>query len=182
MKKKGKDAAARAGMLPADERQEGHESAEAGHRKMMLTSSQPRSAALAPASDPFSSPFGAGEDKARARGIHQQSIKEAAAPAANNSKLVAPTDRKKQAGAEGAKAAADENAPITRTTMIVDIVYKYPEAIGVLTEAGLYCIGCQLSVYDDFQTGCAIHGFDDATIDSLVVKMNEAVSAARKKG
>ncbi|MDE1798636.1 MAG: DUF1858 domain-containing protein [Candidatus Micrarchaeota archaeon] len=193
-KSKRAPAAAGLGMLPSDERQGGYAGEEKGHRALVLRGlSKKENQPAAKKTEPFSSPFGANEDKARSRGVHQQSMKDsgAFAPAA-----AAKTEKKKAgAKAEGAKNPSvavadsikpappvDEDAPITRQTQIMDIVYKYPEAVPVLTDAGLHCIGCQLSVYDDFQTGCAIHGFDDATIDALVVKMNEAVKEGRKKG
>ncbi len=154
-------AAAGSGMLPSDEQQGGFAQEESGHRKIQVN-----------------------EAKAFARGIHQQSIKESQA-----AKTQKPADPPGAAPVKSSPPAApgaeNADAPITRTTLVMDIVYKYPDAVEVLVAAGLHCVGCQLSVYDDFQTGCAIHGFDDKTIDELVVKMNEAVRAAQapaKKG
>ncbi len=69
---------------------------------------------------------------------------------------------------------------ITRETNIMEIVHEYPEAVPVLIEAGLHCIGCQLSMYDTLETGCAIHGMDKETVDRIVVEMNERVKNFRK--
>jgi hydroxylamine reductase len=174
------------GMLPADEQQGGQKFEESGGQHQMTTSSS-KTMMKKEIDDPFASPFGAGEDKARARGYHQQSTKEAqmdkttkSAPAAKS----ATTTNKTAPTVSSAKLAPvptplDETAPITRTTLIMDIVYKYPEAVEVLVAAGLHCVGCQLSVYDDFQTGCSIHGFDEETIDRLVVEMNNSVKKAQ---
>lgn len=107
------------------------------------------------------------------RGIHQQSLKEM-------------KDKKAEGVSHALSTPSSSNhlGPITRETLIMDIVYKYPDAVPVLTEAGLHCIGCQLSVYDTFEVGCQIHGFDSETIGRLLNDMNEAVKkaeAAEKK-
>lgn len=69
---------------------------------------------------------------------------------------------------------------ITREINILDLVHQYPEAVPVLIEAGLHCIGCQLSMYDTLEQGCAIHGMDEETVDRLVKEMNERVKSFRK--
>ena len=82
--------------------------------------------------------------------------------------------------AKTAPAQKSKTAPITRQTNILDLVHEYPEAVPVLIEAGLHCIGCQLSMFDTVEQGCALHGMDGETVDRLVKEMNERVKAFRK--
>lgn len=89
----------------------------------------------------------------------------------------------KKAVADGKTSGADgknTQPPITREINILDLVHQYPEAVPVLIEAGLHCIGCQLSMYDTLEQGCAIHGMDEETVDRLVKEMNERVRSFRK--
>lgn len=74
----------------------------------------------------------------------------------------------------------DERPPITPEINIMDLVHNYPEAVPVLIEAGLHCIGCQLSVFDTLEGGCRLHGFDDETIEKLIKEMNERVKKFNK--
>lgn len=99
------------------------------------------------------------------RGIHQQSLKE-----------------QKSSGRAGSDPASGPflAGPITKDTLITDIVFRYPEAVSLLAEAGLHCIGCQLSAYDTIETGCQIHGFDEATIERLIGDMNRRIAEEKK--
>jgi hybrid cluster-associated redox disulfide protein len=102
--------------------------------------------------------------------------------------LSAKSPKAKAAGEspKNAKAAAIKSAKaeapklITRETNILELVHEYPEAVPVLIEAGLHCIGCQLSMFDTIEQGCAIHGMEEETVDKLVKEMNERVKGFRK--
>lgn len=72
------------------------------------------------------------------------------------------------------------DGPITPSTNIMEIVHEYPEAVPVLIEAGMHCIGCQLSMYDTLELGCQIHGMDAGTVAKLIKEMNERVKEFRK--
>ncbi len=79
------------------------------------------------------------------------------------------------------KPSASEGSPITAQTNIMEVVHNYPEAVPVLMEAGLHCIGCQLSLFDSVEQGCALHGMDSQAVENLVKEMNERIKNFRSK-
>ena len=108
------------------------------------------------------------EEVAKAWGMHQQSLREVHA-------------KRTADGSSVSSDSAPSSAPITRDTLIMDVVTYYPEVLPILLDVGLHCIGCQLSSFDTMQTGCELHGFDQATIDALVKAMNEVVAGKKKE-
>jgi hybrid cluster-associated redox disulfide protein len=63
---------------------------------------------------------------------------------------------------------------ISRKSPIGELVLNAPSAAAVLLEHGFHCIGCGLAAYETLEEGAAAHGFDDAAIDALVLKLQEA--------
>ncbi len=60
---------------------------------------------------------------------------------------------------------------ITKDTTIGDILSIKPEAIPVLMEIGMHCIGCPASAGETVAEAAMVHGVD---ADELVRRMNEA--------
>ena len=60
-------------------------------------------------------------------------------------------------------------ASITKEITIQELVEKYPEAVPIMLEAGLHCIGCMASQFETFGQGCEAHGIN---ADELVEKIN----------
>ena len=56
---------------------------------------------------------------------------------------------------------------------ISKIIESNPEAIEILIEVGLGCIGCAFSRFETFEEGAKSHGFSDEEIDELIKKINE---------
>ena len=61
---------------------------------------------------------------------------------------------------------------ITKETTIGDILNIKPEAIPILMEIGMHCIGCPASQGETVAEAAMVHGVD---ADELVKRMNEAV-------
>ena len=61
---------------------------------------------------------------------------------------------------------------ITKETTIGDILNIKPEAIPVLMEIGMHCIGCPASQGETVAEAAMVPGVD---ADELVKRMNEAV-------
>ncbi len=138
-------------------------------------------------------PAFSGEKALKSRGTHQMSGYEKPAPLSslpygieaqyNKSEAQHPKSRAgKHPAASGAgkfisspSHSESSAAPITRKTGILEIMEKYPEMLEMLMATGLHCVGCQLSVFDDLETGFRLHGYDEDVIDSFIAKMNEAV-------
>ena len=60
---------------------------------------------------------------------------------------------------------------ITKETTIGDILQIKPDAVPVLMEIGMHCIGCPSSVGETIEEAAMVHGVD---ADELVQKLNEA--------
>ena len=58
---------------------------------------------------------------------------------------------------------------ITKDMLIFEILEIKPEAIEILTEAGMHCIGCPASAGESLEEACAVHGID---VDEIVEKLN----------
>lgn len=61
---------------------------------------------------------------------------------------------------------------ITKDMGIVEIVQKYPKTVEVLMNAGMGCLGCAASHFENIEQGAMAHGID---IDALIEALNAAV-------
>ena len=70
---------------------------------------------------------------------------------------------------------------ISKKMGISEIMNANPEAVGVLFEAGLGCIGCHFSQMETLEQGMKAHGFSDEEIDKIVGKLNNLGENKREK-
>ncbi|MCR4621119.1 MAG: DUF1858 domain-containing protein [Clostridiales bacterium] len=66
---------------------------------------------------------------------------------------------------------------VEATTLIGQIVREYPEAVEVLLESGMHCLGCPASQAESLADACMVHGID---ADELIAAVNEKIAEARK--
>lgn len=67
---------------------------------------------------------------------------------------------------------------ITKDMGIVEIVQKYPETVEVLMNAGMGCLGCAASHFENIEQGAMAHGIDiDALIEALNAAIDETAAA-----
>src|SRR3989344_9259761 len=64
---------------------------------------------------------------------------------------------------------------ITKDMTIGEVVAKYPAVIEPLQEAGVHCVGCHVSYSESLEDGFKSHGMTDEQVDSVIVKLNNAV-------
>ncbi len=64
---------------------------------------------------------------------------------------------------------------ITKDMGILEVVQKYPEAAGVFMNAGMGCLGCAASHFENIEQGAMAHGID---VDDLIAGLNEVAAAA----
>ncbi|VVB57087.1 Uncharacterised protein [uncultured archaeon] len=128
------------------------------------------------------------EQSARRWGVHQQSLREVRSDIDAKSPPLLKGEEtgkgpKPKAGSRGGKAkpASVSAGPIVPTMYITEIAEKYPTTLEILMEAGLHCIGCQLSAYDTLETGCALHGMGPDEVAELVRRMNLKLADEREK-
>ena len=66
---------------------------------------------------------------------------------------------------------------ITKNMIIGDVIQAYPEAIEVITEIGIHCVGCHGAAFESLAEGAFIHGIDP---DLLCKKINKKITETRK--
>ncbi len=59
---------------------------------------------------------------------------------------------------------------ITKDTTIGDVLRIKPEAVPLLMEIGMHCIGCPASMGETVEEAAMVHGID---AEDLVTQMNE---------
>ncbi|MBI4983535.1 DUF1858 domain-containing protein, partial [Candidatus Woesearchaeota archaeon] len=69
---------------------------------------------------------------------------------------------------------------ITKNTLIVDALQQCPEAMGIMFEHGLHCVGCHGGTFETIEQGCKVHGMSDTEIEEMVEKVNEAIVQNKK--
>jgi len=67
---------------------------------------------------------------------------------------------------------------VTKDMGILEIIQKYPDAVGVFLDHGLGCLGCALAHYETIEEGALAHGMD---IDALMKDLNEVAKKSKKK-
>lgn len=62
---------------------------------------------------------------------------------------------------------------ITKKTKILEVVERKPEAIEILFEAGMGCVGCPMAQQETLEQGCLGHGMSEEKINELVERLNK---------
>lgn len=62
-----------------------------------------------------------------------------------------------------------EKNKITKEMSFSEIVEKYPEAVEILFEKGMHCIGCGMAAFETLEQGAMVHGID---ADELIEEIN----------
>ena len=70
----------------------------------------------------------------------------------------------------------DAKNKVTRETNMAELVQMHSEAVEVLMDYGLHCVGCALMAYDTVEQGAKIHNMTDEEIDEMVERLNEVVA------
>ena len=69
---------------------------------------------------------------------------------------------------------------IERNTTLGEVVGNFPDAIPVMLEKGLHCIGCHVAAFETVEQGAKAHGMSDKEVDSLLKEMNAAIKKEAK--
>jgi hybrid cluster-associated redox disulfide protein len=69
----------------------------------------------------------------------------------------------------------EKKPKITKDMTIGDVVKQYPEAVLVMLQHGLHCIGCHVSYMETVEQGAAAHGMKKKEIDEMIKEMNEVI-------
>lgn len=74
-----------------------------------------------------------------------------------------------------------EEKKINKEMAIGEIVVKFPEAIPIMMQYGLHCVGCHVAAYETVEQGAAAHGMDENQINKMLEDMNKAVEDKDKE-
>lgn len=66
--------------------------------------------------------------------------------------------------------------PITRGTLLGDIVKRHPEAAMVLFRRGMHCMLCGMAAHETIEQGARAHGMEENEIEELLGELNGAIS------
>lgn len=64
--------------------------------------------------------------------------------------------------------------PITKDTVIGDILDIAPETAPIFLSIGMHCLGCPASRGETVEQACAVHNVD---VDALLKRVNQVISA-----
>lgn len=63
---------------------------------------------------------------------------------------------------------------VNADTLIGEIVVQYPDAVDVLYECGMHCIGCPASQMESLAEACMVHGLEpDGVVEALNNRIEE---------
>ena len=60
-----------------------------------------------------------------------------------------------------------KNKEITAKTKMNELIKDKPEAVGLLFEAGMGCVGCHMAQLETLEQGCMAHGMSKEEIDEI---------------
>lgn len=74
--------------------------------------------------------------------------------------------------------ATKKPAKISKEMTLGEIVRDFPQAVPVMLEKGLHCIGCHVAAFETVEQGAKAHGMADKEIEKMVSEMNNALTKA----
>jgi len=70
-------------------------------------------------------------------------------------------------------ARGENKMKINNNTKISDLIESNPDAIKILFEEGLGCIGCSMAMHETIEQGCLAHGMEKEDIKNLIKRLNK---------
>jgi len=70
---------------------------------------------------------------------------------------------------------------ITKKSNISEIVEKHPEAISVLFEKGIHCVGCHAAAFETLEQGLKAHGLSEEDMQKVVDELNKKIEEQEKE-
>ena len=61
---------------------------------------------------------------------------------------------------------------ITKKIKINELVEANSDAVEILFEAGMHCVGCAMAQQETLEQGCKAHGMSEKEIKKLVERLN----------
>lgn len=70
---------------------------------------------------------------------------------------------------------------ITKNTLIAEALELCPEALVIMFEHGLHCVGCGGAAFETIEQGCQVHGMEEKEIEAIVEEINQSLEKKAKK-
>jgi len=71
---------------------------------------------------------------------------------------------------------------IDKSTKFSELMQKHPEAIEILLDKGMHCIGCHLAIHETLEQGALMHGLDpEQLVREINNKINQSESLKKIK-
>ena len=64
---------------------------------------------------------------------------------------------------------------ISKDTPLGEIVKDFPQAVPIMLEHGLHCVGCHVAAFETIGQGAKAHGMSDEELKKMLEEMNKAV-------
>ncbi len=65
---------------------------------------------------------------------------------------------------------------ITREMTLGEIVMKHPEAVEIMLNYGLHCVGCHVANWETIEQGAMAHGMNEKEIEEMIQKLNKIIN------
>ncbi len=70
---------------------------------------------------------------------------------------------------------------VTKDMVLGDIVERFPQAVFVMSQFGLHCVGCHANVFDTVEAGAKVHGMSDSEIDYMLAEVNKVIADSERE-
>ena len=70
---------------------------------------------------------------------------------------------------------------VTKDMILGDIVERFPQAVFVMSQFGLHCVGCHANVFDTVEAGAKAHGMPDKEMDEMLAEVNKVIADSEKE-
>jgi hybrid cluster-associated redox disulfide protein len=70
---------------------------------------------------------------------------------------------------------------VTKDMILGDIVERFPQAVFVMSQFGLHCVGCHANVFDTVEAGAKAHGMPDQEVDEMLAEVNKVIADSEKE-
>ncbi len=90
-------------------------------------------------------------------------------------------DAPEPAQSVGAQAAQQLGQYVTKDMILGDIVERFPQAVFVMSQFGLHCVGCHANVFDTVEAGAKAHGMPDEEINEMLAEVNKVIADSERE-
>ena len=70
---------------------------------------------------------------------------------------------------------------VTKDMILGDIVERFPQAVFVMSQFGLHCVGCHANGFDTVEAGSKAHGMPDQEMNEMLAEVNKVIADSEKE-